>query len=62
MDLLGSDRSIESENYEVTEQLLPIDLNDEFYLINCFVCQEVAKSGQVSRIPNNAINFLWSEN
>ena len=35
----------------VTEQLppqLPSDPNDEYYLIHCFVCQEVAKLGQVN--------------
>ena len=36
----------------VTEQLppqqLPNDPNDEYYLIHCFVCQEVAKLGQVN--------------
>lgn len=27
---------------------LPSDPNDEYYLVNCFVCQEVAKPGQVN--------------
>ena len=26
---------------------LPDDPNDDYYLTNCFVCQEVAKAGQV---------------
>jgi hypothetical protein len=28
-------------------EALPDDPNDDYYLINCFVCQEQAKPGQV---------------
>jgi hypothetical protein len=49
MDLIESDGHFpESQKQEFREEL-PSDPNDDYYLINCFVCQEVAKPGQVRR-------------
>jgi hypothetical protein len=49
MDLIESDDySLESPKQEIREEF-PTDPNDDYYLINCFVCQEVAKPGQVRR-------------
>jgi hypothetical protein len=44
--------SFDSDGVEINRVMaqpqLPSDPNDDFYLINCFVCQEVAKPGQVN--------------
>ena len=33
-----------------TTSKLPDDPNDDYYLTNCFVCQEISKPGQVIQI------------
>jgi hypothetical protein len=30
----------------MAELILPLDPEDDYYLLNCFVCEEVAKPGQ----------------
>jgi hypothetical protein len=47
-----------SEPEEARNRDLPTDPSAEYYLTNCYVCQEEAKPGQVRKVAKMARNIV----